>query len=655
MAYEELSKTIIDNIGGKENVNSLTHCITRLRFKLKDESKANTERLKNTEGIVTVMKSGGQYQVVIGNHVADVYDQVIQNGDLGNVSEDSSGSTEDAGGKGNVFNQFIDLISGIFQPTLGVLAATGMIKGFNELFLALGWVEEAGGTYILLDAIGDVLFYFFPIFLAYTASKKMKVAPFIAMAIGASLLYPSISGLAGAENALYTVFEGGIFESPVAFEFLGIPVMMPEAGYGTTVVPVILAIWFASKVEPLMKKIIPDVVKMFLVPFTTLLIVVPVTFIVIGPLATWTSNAVGDGSLAVYSFSPILAGLLLGSLWQVIVIFGLHWGLIPIAINNVVSLGADPILASVFIASFAQTGAIIGVFAKTKEQKVKTLAIPAIISGFFGVTEPAIYGISLPLKKPFIISCVIGGLGGALLGFFDVQQYIIGGLGVFGYTTFMNPEAGGVGAMPWMIVLSLVAVVVGAVVTYLVGFGKLFEDSEVATEQGVETKAQPEGAVVEVNGESYIEKEVVSSPVEGSVVPLDQVKDEAFASGAMGKGIAIEPTDGKVIAPFNGEVTALFPTKHAIGLTSDDGVEILIHVGMDTVQLEGDGFTTHFEKGDKVKAGEILIEFDIEAIKEAGFPLQTPVIVTNSSDYLDVLTTDETEVKSNDYLLTVVI
>lgn len=655
MAYEELSKTIIDSIGGKENVNSLTHCITRLRFKLKDESKANTERLKNTEGIVTVMKSGGQYQVVIGNHVADVYDQVIKTGDLGNVSEDSSGSTKDAGGKGNIFNQFIDLISGIFQPTLGVLAATGMIKGFNELFLALGWVEEAGGTYILLDAIGDVLFYFFPIFLAYTASKKMKVAPFIAMAIGASLLYPSISGLAGAENALYTVFEGGIFESPVAFEFLGIPVMMPEAGYGTTVVPVILAIWFASKVEPLMKKIIPDVVKMFLVPFTTLLIVVPVTFIVIGPLATWASNAVGDGSLAVYSFSPILAGLLLGSLWQVIVIFGLHWGLIPIAINNVVSLGADPILASVFIASFAQTGAIIGVFAKTKEQKVKTLAIPAIISGFFGVTEPAIYGVSLPLKKPFIISCVIGGLGGALLGFFDVQQYIIGGLGVFGYTTFMNPEAGGVGAMPWVIVLSLVAVVVGAVVTYLVGFGKLFEETEVATEQGVETKAQPEGAVVEANGESYIEKEVISSPVEGTVIPLDQVTDEAFASGAMGKGVAIEPTDGKVIASFNGEVTALFPTKHAIGLTSDDGVEILIHVGMDTVQLEGDGFTTHFEKGDKVKAGETLIEFDIEAIKEAGFSLQTPVIVTNSSDYLDVLTTDETDVKSNDYLLTVVI
>jgi PTS system beta-glucosides-specific IIC component len=653
MAYEALAKTIIENIGGESNVNSLTHCITRLRFKLKDESKANTDVLKNTEGIVTVMKSGGQYQVVIGNHVADVYEQVLNEGNLGNKSEASKG--EDTGDKGNIFNQFIDLVSGIFQPVLGVLAATGMIKGFNALFVALGWLEETGGTYLMLDAIGDTLFYFFPIFLAYTAAKKMNVAPFIAMAIGGALVYPSIAGVAGAENALYTLFEGTLFESPVAFEFLGIPVMMPEAGYGTTVVPIILAVFFASKVEPFMKKVIPDVVKMFLVPFFTVLIVAPVTFILIGPIATWLSNFIGAGSLAAYSFSPMLAGLILGALWQVLVIFGLHWGVIPVAINNLVTLGYDPLLATIFIASFVQTGAIIGVLLKTKEQKLKTLSIPAIISGFFGVTEPAIYGISLPLKKPFIISCIGGGIGGAILGAMDAVGYIIGGLGVFGYTTYLNPAEPGWGVMPWVIAISLAGVVFGAVVTYIVGFDPLFEEPATATAQGVERTIASNGAVVEANGESYIEKEVISTPVAGQTLPLSEVKDEAFASGAMGKGIAIEPTEGKVVAPVNAEVSALFPTKHAIGLKTNEGVEILIHVGMDTVQLDGQGFEAKVKAGDKVEAGQVLIEFDMEVIKEAGYSTVTPVIVTNASDYLDVLTTEEPTVSVKDYLMTVVI
>lgn len=653
MAYEALAKTIIENIGGESNVNSLTHCITRLRFKLKDESKANTDVLKNTEGIVTVMKSGGQYQVVIGNHVADVYEQVLNEGNLGNKSEASSG--EDTGEKGNIFNQFIDLVSGIFQPVLGVLAATGMIKGFNALFVALGWLEETSGTYLMLDAIGDTLFYFFPIFLAYTAAKKMNVAPFIAMAIGGALVYPSIAGVAGAENALYTLFEGTLFESPVAFEFLGIPVMMPEAGYGTTVVPIILAVFFASKVEPFMKKVIPDVVKMFLVPFFTVLIVAPVTFILIGPIATWLSNFIGAGSLAAYSFSPMLAGLILGALWQVLVIFGLHWGVIPVAINNLVTLGYDPLLATIFIASFVQTGAIIGVLLKTKEQKLKTLSIPAIISGFFGVTEPAIYGISLPLKKPFIISCIGGGIGGAILGAMDAVGYIIGGLGVFGYTTYLNPAEPGWGVMPWVIAISLAGVVFGAVVTYIVGFDPLFEEPATATAQGVERTTVSNGAVVEANGENYIEKEVISTPVAGKTLPLSEVKDEAFASGAMGKGIAIEPTEGKVVAPVNAEVSALFPTKHAIGLKTNEGVEILIHVGMDTVQLDGQGFEAKVKAGDKVEAGQVLIEFDMEAIKEAGYSTVTPVIVTNASDYLDILTTEESTVSVKDYLMTVVI
>lgn len=650
MAYEELAKKIIDNIGGTENVNSVTHCITRLRFKLKDEEKANTETLKNMDGVVTVMKSGGQYQVVIGNHVPDVYEQVLKEGNLGNAAE----SSEDSGEKGNPFDRFIDLVSGIFQPVLGVLAATGMIKGFLALFVAAGWLSNTSGTYQILNATGDALFYFFPIFLGYTAAKKLNLAPFIGMAIGGALVYPSMAGLSGGET-LYTLFEGTVFASPVVLEFIGIPVILPQGGYGSTVIPIILSVIFAAKIEKLMKKVIPDVIKLFIVPFATLLIVVPLTFIVIGPVANIAANMIGAATLAIYDFSPIVAGLVIGGLWQVLVIFGLHWGLVPVAINNLSVYGFDPILALSFIASFAQTGAIIGVMLKTKEQKVKTLSIPAIISGLFGVTEPAIYGISLPLKKPFIISCIGGALGGAALAVINARSFIIGGLGIFGYTNFLNPAEPGLGMVPWIIVISVAGLIFGAVVTYIVGFGTLFEENEVATAQGVESKPVTEGAVIQANGETYIEKEALASVMEGHVIPLSQVEDEAFSSGAMGKGVAVEPVNGKVVSPVTGEVTVLFPTHHAVGIKSDEGVEVLIHIGMDTVQLDGKGFTPHVKVGDKVTAGQLLIECDLDIIRDAGYSTVTPVIVTNSDEYLDVITTDEKAIKSAEHLMTVVI
>ncbi|MFL2117100.1 beta-glucoside-specific PTS transporter subunit IIABC [Marinilactibacillus psychrotolerans] len=605
------------------------------------------------DGVMTVMKSGGQYQVVIGNHVPDVYAQVVNEGNLGNAADSNS---SDSKGASNPFDAFIDMISGIFQPVLGVLAATGMIRGFNALFVAIGAYAQTSGTYQILNAAGDALFYFFTIFLGYTASKKLNLAPFIGMAIGGALVYPNIAGLSGGET-LYTLFEGSVFASPVVLEFLGIPVILPQGGYGSTVIPIILAVLFAAKVEKVMKKIIPDVVKLFLVPFLTLLVVVPLTFIIIGPIANIAANLIGAATLGIYNFSPVIAGLLIGGFWQVLVIFGLHWGLVPVAINNLSVYGFDPILALSFIASFAQTGAIIGVLLKTKETKVRTLAIPAIISGFFGVTEPAIYGISLPLRKPFVISCIGGALGGAALALIDTKSYIIGGLGVFGYTNFLNPDVAGVGNLYLIIAISLIAVVFGAVVTYLVGFGTLFDDAEVATDQGIETKnaTTTEGAIVQANGESYVEKEVIESPVAGQVLPLSEVKDEAFSSGAMGRGIAIEPTDGKVVSPVKGKVTALFPTGHAIGITSDEGVELLIHVGMDTVQLDGEGFKTYVENGDTVEVGQTLIDFDIQGIKEAGYLVTTPVLVTNADNYLDLLTTDSKTIAMNEYLMTVVI
>lgn len=364
--YDGLARIIIQNVGGKSNIISLTHCITRLRFKLKDESKANTDILKNTDGIVTVIQSGGQYQVVIGNHVPDVYQTVCE---VGHIQNSTSSETTEEEGKDdqNLFNKFIAIISAVFTPFLGVLGAAGMIKGFNALFVAMGLYPNTSGTYMVLQATGDAFFYFLPIVLGYTASKKFKVNEFVGMAIGMAMLYPDLAAKMSGESIM-TLFSGvPIIESTVFITFLRIPVILMS--YSSTVVPIILAVALASKVEKFFKKIIPDVVKLFLVPFCTLLISVPLTLIIVGPIATWLSNLIGAGLSALIAISPVLAGLILGAFWQVLVIFGLHWGVVPIALNNMMTLGFDTVLSGVFAASFAQTAVIIAIFIKTKEKK----------------------------------------------------------------------------------------------------------------------------------------------------------------------------------------------------------------------------------------------------------------------------------------------
>lgn len=636
MKYEALAKDIIKNVGGKENVNSLTHCITRLRFKLKDENKANTEVLKNMDGVVTVVKSGGQYQIVIGNHVPEVYADVTA---IGGFQVESSEASDE---KVSLFNQFIDTISGVFTPTLGVLSATGMIKGFTALFVALGWLSNTSGTYQILNALGDCLFYFFPIFLGYTSAKKFNVSIFIGMSIGASLVYPTFSTITAAGKPLYTLFSGTIFESPVYITFLGVPVILMS--YASTVLPIIISTYVGSKIEHFFKKVIPSVVRTFLVPFFTLLVIVPLALIVIGPLSTWAGQLLGAGTLFVYNLSPMIEGILMGAFWQVFVIFGLHWGLVPITLNNLAMLKFDPILAATLGASFAQTGVVLAILFKTKNVKLRSLSIPAVISGIFGVTEPAIYGITLPRKKPFILSCIAAAVGGGIIGMMGTKMYIIGGLGIFAIPSYISPagiDSGFYGAV--------IGILVSFVLGFLFMFFSGFKDDE------VKEAKQEESTAGAAKGEVLVKQETVISPLKGEVKPLSEVVDEAFSTGALGKGIAIEPSEGKVVSPVDGVLTSLFSSGHAIGITSDHGVEVLVHVGKDTVKLKGQYFYPKVKQGDVVKKGQLLMEFDMEAIKEAGYILTTPVIVANTANYLDVI---ETEKKSIDYqedLLTVVV
>lgn len=631
--YYELAEEIVKNVGGKDNINSLTHCITRLRFKLKDESKANDEILKNMEGVVTVMKSGGQYQVVIGNHVSAVYEDVTS---IAGISADA---TQAASG-GNIFNRLIDILSACFQPFLGALAAAGMVKGLNALLVFFNLYTNTSGTYTMLNGIGDSIFYFMPVILGYTAARKFNLNPMVGIVVGSALCYPSVQG--GALQTAYETVSGSgaaapysLFSLPAYDTFFGIPWV--GATYTSSVVPVIFIIAFAAQIQKLFKKIIPEVVQTFLVPFFVLLISLPIGFLVIGPIISMLTDLLSAGFQALMTFSPELYGVVLGFFWQVLVIFGLHWSVIPLAIMQITQEGASQVITASFAASFAQTAVVAAMFFKLKDKKLKALCPPAIISGIFGVTEPAIYGLTLPKKMPFVFSMIGAAVGGFYLMFSGVVSYTIGGLGVFGVLNFINgDDASGM-------FKSFIAIIIAAVIGFLLTFFFWKDDTVVATDE-----QQSKESINKM-------KEAITSPVKGAVMPLSKASDQAFAQGALGKGVLIEPSEGIVRAPFDGTVMTLFPTKHAIGLISDQGMELLIHIGMDTVQLEGEGFEAKVTQGEKVKKGQILVTFDMKLITDAGYSIETPVIITNTADYLDILETKNDSVTSEDMLITALV
>ena len=629
--YAELAEDILKHVGGKENVNSLKHCVTRLRFDLKDESKADDDYLKNRDGVVTVVKAGGQYQVVIGNHVPDVYAEVLQVGGLpagGSLDIDEGDAP-----KGNLFDRFVSLVSSIFQPFLGPLAAAGIIKGIVAIMAACGLSAATSPMYVILNAAGDGFFQFLPILIALTSARRFKVNEFTAIAIAAALVYPDI---ATAVAALQKAGHGHVLGA--------IPFTLPAGGYLSTVMPSILAIWVASHIQKFFTKIIPDVIKVFAVPFFTLLITVPLTFLVVGPLANSFSDLLTNVFQAIMGFSPVVYGFVLGVLWQILVMFGMHWALVPLGILEVTTKGQSTILLAALLPCFTQTGVLGAIMLKTKEDKVRTISMPAFISSIFGVTEPAIYGVTLPMKVPFYISCVVSGfLGAAMMGF-NIPMYSAGAMGIFVFPTLIGPD----GSLS-KVTLAIIIAIVGALASFLI---QLF--APVPTLYGGGAAKVEEKAEEAAPAPKEIQQEIIASPLIGNVVPLDQVPDQVFASGAMGKGIAIDPTDGVVVAPAKATVNLVFPTGHAIGLTTENGAELLIHIGMDTVSLAGKGFKTYVEAGEVVEAGQKLIEFDLATIREAKLPVITPVIVTNTADFNDVLTTKEARVNTGDYLLTAV-
>ena len=640
MKYEKLAKDIVNLIGGKENVISLTHCITRLRFKLKDDGKANDESIKTLDGVITVMKSGGQYQIVVGNKVPDVYADVIKLIDL-----DTQAVSDENVKKGSILDQAIDIISGIFQPILGIMAACGMLKGLNVLFSVMGLYSQDSGAYIVFNAIGDGLFTFLPLFLGYTSAKKFGLKPMIGLVIGAIMCYPGVqaSTLSNSKEILTTLFSGTMFESKVYTNFFGIPFIAMD--YTGSVIPVIFVVYFASKCEKFFSRFVPDLVKFFFVPMLTLLVALPIGFLVIGPVTTFGSVIISTFVITIRNFSPLLAGAIVGFTWQILVIFGMHWGFIPVYINNIMTNGFDNVMMPFFACTFATSGVVLAIFCKTKDKKLKELSLPNFISGIFGVTEPAIYGITLPLRRPFIISCIVGGIVGGFYGHFNFRKFMVGGMGIFEFPAMIAPDKS---------MGNLIVAVTGAVLALVLGFIFTFftyKDKVVA--KTVENDA-PNSEILATPQPALLKKEIIQSPFNGKVIPLKDIKDAAFASGALGEGVGIIPEDGVVVSPVNGTLTTIFPTYHAICVTSDNSTEMLIHIGMNTVELNGKYFDPQVKEGDKLTVGQPLVYFDREAIEKAGYSLETPVLVTNESDEpLEVIIADTTEIKQGDNLFTV--
>ena len=627
MDNHDVAQRILEEVGGKENISSLTHCFTRLRFVLKDKSKANKEVISNLEGVIQVVEASGQFQIVLGNKVEKIYDELMPM--VGELEE----TNNDNGEKIGIGTKILNTVAAIFTPTVPAIAASGMLKGILAVAALIGLnmygVDiKTYNTYIILNAASDALFYFMPIILARSAAKVFKTNDYIAMILGATLCYPAIVDLMTGENPV-TLFGIGI----------------TQANYVSSVVPIIIAVFVLAYVEGFVKKIMPEVLKVIMVPTLSLLVMVPATLMIFGPIGIYFGNVVNWAYYYIMGLSPILLGAFIGGIWCVLVIFGAHRAIIPIGINDVAKTGRQNLLAFAGAANFSQAGAALGVFLKTKNKNLKTVAASATVTALFGITEPAIYGANLRLKKPMIYAVISGALGGALMGWGGSYGNAFANQGVL--TIPVYAEAG-TKAFVCYLLGCLIAFGGACIMTVVLGFKDLPEENAKKVQETL-TDAVKEA----INDDLVFEDSDldVDSPVEGRTISLADVPDEVFASGAMGKGIAVYPSKGEIVAPMDATVSVLYPTMHAIGLTLDNGVEMLIHIGIDTVNLDGKFFEKHADVGEHLTKGQRIVSFDMQGIEAAGYDLTTSVIITNSNNYVAIGSTKDNHIETNSSLL----
>ena len=603
----------MENVGGEANVAHVTHCVTRLRFNLKDESKANVDKIKKIKGVMGNVNQGGQFQVIIGNNVSEVYKELMKLGKFKSTNEDVKGP------KKGIVTSAMDTIAGIFTPVIPAIAGCAMIKAFLSLFVAFGWISTETQSYYILNFIGDAAFFFLPMLLAYTAAVKFKASPYLAMVMGGVLLHPNFSALVSAGDAVV---------------FLGLPVRLVK--YGSSVIPIILIVWLMSYVERVVTKIVPKALRVVFVPLLVIVITAPIGLIAIGPLGDIIGGVLANVIMTIDSKANWALPLIMGGLSPLLVMTGMHYSLYPAIFTQLATAGYQTIFPGMLVANVCQGAAALCVSVKSKNSDLKQLAASTGATAVIGITEPAMYGVNLKLKKPFYAVLAGGAIGGLYAGITGVKVFTPGGAALVGVPAYIGPE---ISNIINILIASAIVFVVTFALTWILGFEDEVEETEELEEN---TDIKP-----------LKNKISIMSPINGEAVPLSSVNDLTFAEEIMGKGIAIIPTEGKVVSPINGTVEMVFNTKHAIGLKSDDGAEILIHIGLDTVKLEGEHFNVFVKNGDRVNVGDKLVEFDKDAIKNKGYDVITPIIVTNTMDYLEVMASNVESVKQGDEIITV--
>jgi PTS system beta-glucosides-specific IIC component len=618
MNYNQIAKDIIANVGGSDNIRGLTHCFTRLRFELRDSKKANKEVIEHLEGVISVVESGGQFQVVLGTKVTKVYEAILP---MVSLEENTAVGSEE---KGSFWNRILIAISSMFTPMVPAIAASGLLKGLLTIARITasnhGMDITVNQTYILIMAATDALFYFMPIILAYTSAKVFKANEFIAMALGGTMCYPAVVSLMTGKEAV---------------SMFGIAIT--KASYASSVIPIIIGVFILAYIQKFLEKIIPEVLKIILVPGISLLVMIPATFMVFGPIGIYIGNGINFIYTGMMNLSPALCGAFVGGMWCVFVIFGAHRALLPIGINDVAQFGHQNLLAFAGAANFSQGGAALGVMLKTKSKDLKTVAASAAISASVcGITEPAIYGCNLRLKRPMIYAIICGAIGGAIMGVGGVYGDSFANNGVLTFATY---AAFGMKTFIYYLIGVAVSFFGAMGLTFLFGFDDITgKGGQASGPAGASARKTEEGSaefqdVSEITSKADI---LISSPVEGTAVPMTSVNDEVFSSMALGNGIAIIPEKGEVAAPEDCTVTLVYPTLHALGLMLDSGAEMIIHVGINTVQLEGKHFKKYVEEGAHVKKGTKLLSFDLDALKKEGYDTVVPIIISNTAAFHEV-------------------
>lgn len=596
--YQSLAQQIVAQVGGKGNVTNAFHCQTRLRFSLADERVVDDDALNAIDGVMRVLHSAGQTQVVIGPHVEDVFAEVAP---LLDLSQGAAGPAETEK-KPSPLEAVIDFVSGTFQPIIPALSGAGMIKAVMALLVTFSVIDSSSQTYYMLNTFADAVFYFLPILLAYCEAQKLKCNPILAAGVAAMMLHPNWTSLVTAGE-------------PVSF-FGVVPFTL--ASYGSSVIPVILVVFVQPFVEKWLDRHIPKAINLVFVPLLTFLVMGTLAFSVLGPIG----YIVGQWLAVAFTFLAENAAwapaLLIGGLLPVMVMFGIHNGIAPLGVMQMSQLGYDSIFGpGCFVSNMCQATAGAIVAFRAKDAKTRELATSGSITAYMGITEPVLYGVNLPLKWPLISSMIGGACGGLYAGLTHTHRFATGSSGLPAVLLYIGDDT-----LQYMLNI-VIAMVIGMAVTAVVALAL----SARMGEQGSEEPAAAEPAAEPATTEALL------CPVTGTAKPLSESSDPVFSSLMMGDGAAIDPSVGRVVAPFSGTVTALFPTNHAVGITAPDGAEALIHIGVDTVELNGRGFTGHVRQGDTVTAGQLLVEFDIDAIRAAGYTPQTMVVVTNTPAY----------------------